>query len=233
MQIGRITALATRPSRAVAPQRLDQVDVIAGMGLAGDVHADPLSPRQILLADAHVYKDLALPPLALRENLQLDVDTAQLRSGTVLHIGEHVQLRLMFQCEACGQLDAYRQGLVSALGQRRGVLARVLTGGTIRVGDPVHDLGPLLPAWSDDWRVRVRSVLDAVPPGSVVEYAQLARLAGVQSTYCRAFPRLLAKLGPSYQDRAVSRQASPTLPRWQGDGLFDDIGEVVHASSMS
>jgi alkylated DNA nucleotide flippase Atl1 len=38
-------------------------------------------------------------------------------------------------------------------------------------------------------------VLDAVPSGMVITHADLARVAGVQSSYCRAFPRVLAKLG--------------------------------------
>jgi hypothetical protein len=222
MKIGSIVALAIRPERAAAPHPRDAVEAIAGSGLAHDVHADPLSPRQVLLADAGTYAELALPGHALRENLLLDVDTAQLRSGTVLHIGDGVLLRLMFHCEACGQLDRYRQGLARSLGLRRGMLARVLGGGVIREGDAVRDIGTRLPAWSDDWRERVRRVLDAVPPDAVVDYAQLARLAGVQSSYCRAFPRMLAKLGPGYARKAAARQASPALARWHGDGLFDD-----------
>lgn len=222
MQIGSVIALSVRAERASAPQRLNAVHAIAGRGLAHDRHADPLSPRQVLLASACTYAELDLPAHALRENLLLDVDTAQLRSGTVLQIGDAVLLRLMFQCEACGQLDTYRQGLARTLGPRRGMLARVLGDGVIHVGDPVHDIGSRLPAWSDDWRVRVRRVLDATPPDAVVTYAQLARLAGVQSSYCRAFPRLLAKLGPAYACKAVTRQALSSLARWQGDGLFDD-----------
>jgi MOSC domain-containing protein YiiM len=222
MHIGTITALSIRPGHAAAPHRVDAADAIAGSGLAHDAHADPLSPRQVLLAGAATYAELGLPPLALRENLLLDLDTARLRSGTMLRVGDGVLLRLMFQCEACGKLDSYRQGLAHALGPRRGMLARVVQGGVIREGDPVRELAARLPAWSDDWRVRVRRVLDAAPADAVIDYAQLARLAGVQSSYCRAFPRMLAKLGPGYAGKAVARQAAPTLARWLGDGLFDD-----------
>ena len=100
------------------------------------------------------------------------------------------------------------------------MLARVLTGGTIRTGDPVQVLERRLPAWSDDWRERVVQVLDAVPEGRVLAYRDLARLAGIQSTYCRAFPRLLAKLGARYAGRAVAAAAMPSLPRWDGAGLY-------------
>ena len=222
MIIGTVRALATRASRTQPQRRVDRVTAIAGAGLAGDAFADVLSPRQLLLAGAAVYEDFALPAHALRENILLDADTAQLASGTVLSIGAAVRVRLMFQCEACGQLDACRPGLSGMLGARRGVLARVLAGGVIERGDAVRDLGIIAPAWSDDWRDRIRRVLDAVPPGCVVEYKHLARLAGIQSSYCRAFPRLIGKLGAAYAGKAVAAQAAATLRRWEGAGLFDD-----------
>lgn len=222
MHIASIDALAIRPARNLPPQRSERVTALAAQGLDGDVHADPLSPRQLLLAGRAAYADLDLPAHALRENLLLDIDTARLVSGTVLQVGRDVLLRLMFQCEACGQLDRQRPGLARAIGTRRGVLARVLAGGEIHPGDRVRDLGPLLPHWSDDWRERVVRVLDAVPPGHAVEYRQLARLAGIASTYCRAFPAVLRRLGPAHAARAVAQGVDPARPRWDGRGLFDD-----------
>ena len=221
MQIGTLQTLTLRPTRHAPPRQVACADAVAERGLLGDAHADRYSPRQLLLADADVYRALSLPPHALRENLLVDIDTAALASGTVLQVGNEVLLRLMFQCEACGNLDAFRPGLSRMLDQRRGVLARVLTGGTLRAGDRIRDLGPLLPAWSDDWHERVLMVLDALPLGSVVEYRDLARLAGVQSSYCRAFPRMLRNLGPDYAGRAVAANDPSTAPRWKGDGLFD------------
>ena len=199
----------------------DSLHLLAGVGIAGDLHADALSPRQLLLASASTYADLHLPAQALRENFLLDLDTSRLASGTVLQIGDEARLRVMFQCEACGQLDAIQPRLAARIGTRRGVLARVLAGGTVRHGDRIRDLGVLEQPWPDDWRERVRRVLDAVPPGAVVEYRHLARLAGIQSSYCRAFPRLVAKLGDDYASKAVSAQSAVALPRWEGAGLFD------------
>jgi len=200
------------------------IDAIAGAGLAGNRHASPLSPRQVLLASASSYADFQLPPHALGENLLVGFDTAALGSGTVLRIGEKVLLRLMFQCEACGHLDAFQGGLSGRIGRRRGILARVLAGGAIHPGDRILDLGRMLPAWDDDWRARVARVLQAVPDGMVVSYAQLALLAGVQPVYCRAFPRLVAKLGPHYAGKAVSAQAAAGRRCWDGQGLFGDAG---------
>ena len=217
---GRLLALASRPTRADRPASFDSLVLRAGVGIEGDAHADALSPRQLLLAGRPAYEALALPAHALRENLLFDFDTACLGSGTVLQVGSQVRLRMMFPCEACGQLDSVVPGLARRIGPRRGMLARVLTGGVIRAGDPVRDLGVLEAAWDEDWRERVRAVLDAVPPGAVVEYRQLARLAGIQSSYCRAFPRLLARLGDGYATKAVPAQSPVPLPRWQGEGLY-------------
>jgi MOSC domain-containing protein YiiM len=227
MDIGYVAALGIRPPRTDRSIAVDAVQAQADTGLTGDRHADPLSPRQVLLASASVYADLALPGHALGENLlvDLDLDTAALSSGTVLQIGDAVRLRLMFQCEACGYLDAYQAGVAARIGRRRGVLARVLAGGVIHPGDRIRELGPQLPAWSDDWRERVAQVLCAVPAGMVLTYAQLARLAGVQSTYCRAFPRLVNNLG--HAGKAVSNQAAAGRQTWDGRGLFDDDDGAV------
>ncbi|MBQ5946720.1 MOSC domain-containing protein [Massilia sp. ST3] len=219
--LGHLLGIAVRPAGA-APQRVRQAEAFAGHGLEGDRHADPVSPRQLLLAGALAYADLDLPALALRENLLLEADTASFRSGDVLRIGATFTLRLMFQCEACGSLDRHQPGLSRAIGGRRGMLARVLAGGRIQAGDRVTGLGPLLPAWPEDWRERVRMVLDALPPGHVLEYRQLAHLAGVAAGYCRAFPRAIARLGPDYAGKAVPASAPSGLPRWRGDGLFAD-----------
>jgi hypothetical protein len=206
------------------------IDAIAGTGLAGNRHANPLSPRQVLLASASAYADFALPPHALGENLLVDADTAALASGTVLQVGEKVLLRLMFQCEACGHLDAFQAGLSGRIGRRRGILARVLAGGAIRPDDRILGLGRMLPAWDDDWRARVARVLQAVPDGMVVSYAQLALLAGVQPVYCRAFPRLVAKLGPHYAGKALSAQVAAERRCWDGQGLFGDAGDEACSS---
>lgn len=218
--IGRVAGLAMRPVGTPAPISVSEMGLVAGLGADGDRHADPRSPRQLLLAGADAYADYALAPHALRENLLFDFDVAQLVSGTVLRIGTQALLQVMFGCEACGQLDQHGKRLAARIGSRRGMLARVLRGGAVHSGDDVNSLGPMVAAWPDDWRQRIARVLDAVPRESVVDYAQLARLAGIQTSYCRAFPRLLDKLGPAYAERAVTARSSVTQPRWDGAGLF-------------
>lgn len=216
--MAKVLALALRPPHSPAPLPQPALAALAGQGLAGDRHADPRSPRQVLIAGAAAYEALALPPLALRENLLLDLDTRGLASGTLLRVGDDAVLQLCFQCEACGSLERQRPGLARALQGRRGMLARVVQGGAIRLGDRVELLEARLPALAEDWRERVVQVLEALPAGMVVEYADLARFAGVQPSYCRAFPRLLA--GRGLGGRAVPAKSGSGAPRWDGAGLF-------------
>lgn len=216
--MGSVLALAQRGEGLRVLQETGRVMALAGQGLAGDRHADPLSPRQLLLAGAPAYASHGLPARALGENLLLDFDTAALRSGTVLQIGAEALLWLTFQCEACGHLGSKAPGLARRIGLQRGMLARVLRGGTIQRGDRVTALPGKLPAWSDDWRQRAVAALAAVPDGMVVEYRQLARLIGVQSSYCRALPKLARAAGLA--GKAVTLQDRSAAPRWQGHELF-------------
>ena len=219
----KLASLSLRPTGSAAPQTVERLMLMAGAGIDGDRHRDPASPRQLLLASSATYADLNLAPHALRENLLLDTPIDALPSGTVLQIGDQAQVRLMFACEACGRLDLHGAHVAARIGARRGVLARVVQGGAICTGDTVRDLGPLLSAWSDDWHERVAQVIDAMPRDTVIDYALLARLAGIQSTYCRAFPRFLASLGPAYAARAVPARTISPLPRWDGHGLFNAV----------
>lgn len=218
--IGRVVALALRAPHSPAPSPVGEVTALAGLGLQGDRHCDLRSPRQLLLAGAAAYDDLALAPFSLRENLLLDIETAGLASGTLLRVGDAAVVRLSFQCEACGSLELQRPGLARAIGGRRGMLARVVAGGVIRTGDPVSMLAERMPALAEDWRERVVQVLQALPPGMVVEYGQLARLAGIQASYCRAMPRLLASRGLA--GKAVAARSHSDSARWDGKGVFEE-----------
>lgn len=216
--IGHVQAIVLRPHRDGPGVAARSALALAGIGLADDVHADAASPRHVLLAGTPAYRRHGLAPHSLRENLLLDTDTAPLASGTLLQIGDTAVLCLSFQCEACGALDVVRPGLARAIGDGRGMLARVVRGGPIHVGDPVLRLAATVPAWPDDWRARVARILAAVPEGMVVEYGQLARLAGVQASYCRALPAVARKLGLAH--RTAAKGQHPDLGRWLGVDLF-------------
>lgn len=219
--LGHVVGLTIRPGKKAGPIAVPEVTAVQGLGMVGDVHADDLSLRQILIASRQAYDRLGLSFNSLRENLLVDFDTSSLTSGTVLQIGQNVRLWLTFQCEACGHLNAHAPKLSRNIKEHRGMLARVLSGGVIQKGDAVVNLGSYFAVWSDNWRERIARVLDAVPDSAVVEYRQLARLAGVPSSYCRVFPRFIKTLGLKAAGKAVPMSIRSAKPRWYGNELFD------------
>jgi MOSC domain-containing protein YiiM len=56
----------------------------------------------------------------------------------VVFIGDEVTMEIVGECEPCGKMDAIRQGLQSELDHRRGMLATVINGGAIKVGDAIR-----------------------------------------------------------------------------------------------
>ena len=199
---------------------VSSVAAVEGIGLQGDCHADPLSPRQVLLASAKTYQRLALPSAALRESFTVSKALDCYPPGSLVALGPEVLLWMTFRCEPCARLNVHRPGLMRGIGEERGVLGRVLRGGRVHVGDPVQVLQDVLPAWADVWQERVRQVAGAVPAASVVGYAHLARLAGVPLAYCRVFPRVLAEAPSGQPHRVVRSGAAQSAPTWLGESLF-------------
>jgi MOSC domain-containing protein YiiM len=116
-------------------------------GFVGDRHATrrPGHRRQLLLVDQAELDLLALPGGVLRENVLLEgIPLESLDTGQRLHLGEEVVLDLTEPCVPCSKLERIRPGLISEVWGHRGQLARVVAGGTVRVGDPVR-LGTVNP----------------------------------------------------------------------------------------
>ena len=216
--LGSLASLSIRVAREPAPRPVTVAQAIAGFGLAGDRHASTLSPRQLLLAGSAAYRRWNLPAASLRENLCLEGSTAPLVSGDLLRVGQEVILRMMFLCEPCSLLERRCPGTLKMIGADRGMLARVVRGGEVRAGDAVALRRAQAPRWSDEWQERVLQVARAVPEGAWISYRQLAQLAGVHTAYCRAFPRVLARLPHEVASR-VGNEANAA--QWSGAGLFD------------
>jgi MOSC domain-containing protein YiiM len=120
-----------RPMRDVP-----QVDAVAGRGLSGDVSLGR-SSRQVLLVDQTTLAEFGLHPGQIRENITLKgLDLSAIPQGTRIRIGA-ATLEVTGDCTPCDRLEAIRPGLRGAIRGRRGLLARVHTGGTIRVSDAV------------------------------------------------------------------------------------------------
>lgn len=219
--LGSLQALYLRADTERAPWPVSVARAVAGHGLAGDRHACALSPRQLLLAASDAYRHWQLPLMALRENLRVDFPTSGLRSGDLLRVGSEVLLWLTFQCEPCSLLERRCPGTLKTIGAERGMLARVLRGGELRAGDAIALARGKAPVLSEVWQDRILQVARAVPKGHWISYGQLALMAGVQPSYCRAFPRVLSRLPADVARRVGKTGQAGAATVWPGAGFFD------------
>ncbi len=129
-----VVRLFLKPAHGHPMRDVAQVDAVTGRGLAGDVSLGR-SSRQILLVDQATLAEFDLQPGQIRENITLTgLDLTGLPQGTRIRIGS-ATLEVTGDCAPCDHLEAVRPGLREAIRGRRGLLARVQAGGTIRVSD--------------------------------------------------------------------------------------------------
>lgn len=118
------------------------IRVIEDRGVEGDHHARPRSSRQVLLMAEENCDAFGLSPGEVRENIVTrGLDLQNLVPGTLLEIGA-AALEITKDCEPCSFIDRLRPGLRAKMERRRGMLARVVRGGEIRVGDEITLLPP-------------------------------------------------------------------------------------------
>ena len=55
----------------------------------------------------------------------------------MFRIGDDVTMELVGDCEACGKMEALALGLQDKIDGKRGMLAIVVNGGSIKVGDSI------------------------------------------------------------------------------------------------
>lgn len=122
-------------------QQVSRARAIANCGLEGDRHAMPDSSRQVLLLEQETCVAYDFPIGAIRENVTTrGIDLMSLPKATRLQIGDAI-LETTLACAPCSMVDDVRMGLQGELQGKRGMLARVVQGGEIRVGDEIRVLG--------------------------------------------------------------------------------------------
>lgn len=164
-----VNALHTFSKAPVLEARL-----LADLGVEGDAHCgatvrhryarrrDPSRPnlRQVHLIAAELLDELAAAGHAVRpgdlgENVTTQgVDLLALPEGAVLRLGDVAVVRLTGLRTPCRLIDTFQAGLMSRLWdtdpggarvRRAGVMAVVVTGGTVRPGDPLSVVLPAPP----------------------------------------------------------------------------------------
>jgi len=166
MADGRIVAVARDGGHHFSKAPVDEIHVLAGLGVAGDAHlgvtvqhlsrvaADPAQPnlRQVHLIHAELFDELrskgfAVGPADLGENMTtLGIDLLGLPRGTMLRIGDAVALEVTGLRNPCGQIERFQPGLLAAVVDRgpkgevirkAGIMTIVRAGGVVRAGDAI------------------------------------------------------------------------------------------------
>jgi MOSC domain-containing protein YiiM len=114
----------------------ERVRAIQSQGLEGCAHANP-PRREVLFVSKQHLDALGVDPGEIRENITVvgaDVQTWA--------VGQRVQVggalfEITMVCDPCQRMDALRTGLRALLEDRRGMLAHVVEGGEIALGDEI------------------------------------------------------------------------------------------------
>jgi MOSC domain-containing protein YiiM len=133
-----VASIQLCPGHRQEMRLVEVANLIPGVGIEGDKHAEAASKRQVLIADQEALDVLDLPVGAIKENLTVaGLNVMALQPGTRLHIGSSVVLEVTSECKPCFRMDEIRPGLRVELEGRRGMNSRVIEGGQLRVGDEI------------------------------------------------------------------------------------------------
>lgn len=148
---GRVEAIVVRAASREAARRILVTQAIAGIGLADDRLGRrgeaELSTRQVTLIQqehldviAQLARVAAVDPVGLRRNLVISGINLLALKNARLQVGAAV-LEIVGPCQPCSRMEeTIGPGGYAAMRGHGGMTARVLTGGSIAVGDGVRAL---------------------------------------------------------------------------------------------
>ena len=139
MQQGSITNIYIARVKETPSDPVEEATAISGMGLEGDRSCRADNVRQVLLMDKETLDRMDLAPGQIKENITTSgMDLSVAKAGHVFFIGDEVTMEVVGDCEPCGKMDAIRPGRREGRDGRRGMLAIVINGGSIKVGDSIR-----------------------------------------------------------------------------------------------
>ena len=141
---GRIEWIGLRPGREVPMDEVPQVVAETGAGLVGDRYSGGSGKRGITLIQAEHLPVIAalsgheaVRPATLRRNLVVSGLPLIALKGRRFRVGA-VLLEGTDECDPCSRMEAaLGPGGFNAMRNHGGLCARILEGGTIRLGDAV------------------------------------------------------------------------------------------------
>jgi MOSC domain-containing protein YiiM len=136
--VASVAGLFVSPGRGTGrSEARERVRALEGHGIEGCAHANP-PRREVLLASREHLESVDVEPGAIRENVTVEgADVQRWPVGQQVRVGEAL-LEITMVCEPCHRMDELRAGLRAELDGRRGMLAHVVEGGEIALGDPIE-----------------------------------------------------------------------------------------------
>lgn len=123
---------------------VDSARFIEGFGIEGDRHAvksGARTVRQVLLMDEDTLEGFGLGIGQVRENVTVrGIDLHEVPAGQRLALGDDVVVEITQFCAPCERMEEVRPGLREELFEQRGMLATVISGGAVNVGDQIQVL---------------------------------------------------------------------------------------------
>ncbi|MBD2248585.1 MGMT family protein [Nostoc sp. FACHB-888] len=188
-----IMHLFTKVKPGSAMVELKTLNLKVGHGIEGDINADPISPRQLLIVRYEDILDLSIKPGELRENILVaGIEFENFIPGSLLNFESGAAIRLTFYCEPCKQIAHLVKSLKSIQG-KRGILGVVIKSGQIQVDSNFQVQANKFPALSENPYKRFLNFIIKIPNGKVVTYKQIIKGIGVDNSYLRAIPTYLKK----------------------------------------
>jgi len=135
--VATVVGLFVSPGRGTGrSEARERVQAIERHGLVGCAHANP-PRREVLLASKEHLDAVGVEPGAIRENVTVEGADVQVWTvGQRVQVGEAL-LEITMVCDPCSRMDDLRSGLRAEIDGKRGMLAAVVEGGEIALGDSV------------------------------------------------------------------------------------------------
>jgi MOSC domain-containing protein YiiM len=139
---GEIYRISTSSETGSKKENVESATLAEDFGIVGDAHAG--SERQVSLLPFEAFEEVRqqLPqimPGDFAENITTrGLDTSSLSIGDQLTIGGSVKLVITHIGKECHEGCYIREAVGDCIMPRLGLFARIVTGGTIKVGDVIR-----------------------------------------------------------------------------------------------
>jgi MOSC domain-containing protein YiiM len=171
---GRVAAVAKDSVHRFSKEVVAEIRIIDGLGVEGDAHLgktikhrsrvaiDPTQPnlRQVHLIHSELFEEVGakgfdVKSADLGENITtVGIDLLALPRGTILKIGETIELEVAGLRTPCKQINDFQAGLLSAvlskdlsgeIVRKSGIMTVVKAGGVVKAGDIIQSIYPEKP----------------------------------------------------------------------------------------